>query len=121
MKELKWRRNLNRQQCHKLLNMGNETPIAVYNADKQQLVALFSSGALATKFIFGTKRPTKKGLTEYIQNRVRIAPCRTQHTFDIALRYANATQVEELSNSDCVLRDESFRTAIDKILRYSNV
>lgn len=76
----------------------NPRAIAVYNPEKKELVGIFRSGSIAARYL--------KPLKERGKTATRILHCadnryRMHDTIigDVAIRYANAQQVEFLKNN----------------------
>lgn len=91
--------------------------IAIYNADEQRLIGLFANGTMAAQFIYGRYKagPPSRNIAVRVRNKSRITPKVSQHTFNIAVRNANTTQILELNGKDYLLKDESLSEHLKSI------
>ena len=74
--------------------LNQEFPCAVYNSDVPELVGIFFSRELASKYIFGSH--TTKKITGVIKRKSIIRADRNILGFNIAIRTANPAQREML-------------------------
>jgi hypothetical protein len=85
----------------------NDTPIALYNSEKLELVGIFKTKTIIGKYLYegiyeGVKSQTKS-------SRVHVAISKkyqlrnTRFEFPVALRYANKKQIEILGDQDAVI------------------
>lgn len=83
-------------------------PSVIYNAEKQQLVAIFKSRELLQKFALPSS--ARGGvINSYIRSKSRALSRTTGLPFDAAFRTANAQQVALLGELPYILYDETLK------------
>jgi hypothetical protein len=91
--------------------MKEKTPVAVYDADQKELMGVFESSVMAAKFIYGYGR-TKSDLISWITRKIKVPAKSNQLGCAIAIRFASASQSEELQGREYVLRKETYNKFI---------
>jgi hypothetical protein len=91
-------------------NISNEKPIALYNADKQELIGVFDRPFRAAYFLFGsTVKITKGGhVVDAIHKKYRIGV--SVFDFPVSARYANEDQVTLLGGKEYFITDSYIDT-----------
>lgn len=76
--------------------MSNELrPVAVYNCDKQELVGIFGTTKIASRFIYGRQKgDAMRSLLWRLGYKCRIHPKSSNHDFILTVRYASKEQQE---------------------------
>lgn len=84
------------------MRIGNERAITVYNADKQEVVGIFSTPTLVMKYLWA-KQKTKKPsyLFHYLHKKTQVK--KTIFDFKVVVRYANQEQIEKLGEEDYII------------------
>lgn len=89
--------------------MSNDTtPIALYDADQKQLIAVFESGALATRFLYGSGGTYNQSIWKPLHNKTRIPANKHQLGCTVAVRFASASQIAELNGNPYLLKQERY-------------
>ena len=83
-------------------NIDISTPCALYNADKKELIGLFNSRQLASKYIYGTKTKLSN-ISVIINKKTRIRASSNLLNVTIAGRNLNDNQKELLGNKPFVI------------------
>jgi len=80
----------------------NEIPCAIYNKEKKELIGLFSTRSLASKYLFVDKDSTKIG--HIIKRKSVLYARRNLLNIDIVIRNLNELQKEELGSQKFIIR-----------------
>jgi hypothetical protein len=79
-------------------------PVALYNADKKELIGVFSSAKVADMYLYVTAKGGRGGVvSSYLAQKKRIK--NSIFGFPVAVRYANEAQLIVLSGQDSVVMD----------------
>ena len=86
------------------ISIKNETPIAIYNADKKELIAVFKRQIDLEDYLYGYKGKHYCHISNYIRRNVKshntiLAPTR------VAFRFANEKQIQELGEQDFIIKE----------------
>ena len=83
---------------------------AIYNCDKQQLIALFNSNKDATIFVYGKLNYNKKEniICNSARKKSKILNRSSQLPCNISVRFANPEQIEMLQYEDCLIFDNEY-------------
>ena len=81
-------------------------PIAIYNSDKKELIAVFRNMSVLIRYL-----SNKAGIPEYTEQRVRdsikrrgsVNPSTTVLNLKLAFRFANTAQLEMLGDAPYIL------------------
>ena len=81
----------------------NDTPIAAYNADKQELIGIFFNGGYVRRYFYQHNPTLKltKDIPSFVTRKVKLKD--TSFNFFVALRFANKEQIEMLGSKDYVI------------------
>jgi hypothetical protein len=87
----------------------DHTKTAVYNADEARLVGVFAARSMAAEFICGGHKPRAaySKVQCAMDRKTRILPKSSQLPFKVAVRIANADQINMLGSEDYILIDDS--------------
>jgi hypothetical protein len=76
--------------------------IAVYNADKKELMAIFASTAMAASYIYGQfDGQARERLQKRLCDKYRISDSRFEHP--VAVRHASTKQVEMMGEKHGII------------------
>ena len=96
----------------------NEEATAVYNADKQKLIAIFSSRVLASKYIYGIKKHSS--ISDSVRRKTKISTKRNILGHTIAVRVATIAQKELLGNKLYIIVDKDSPNVPSNFLSTAN-
>jgi len=86
-------------------NLYSEEPISLYNTDKKELIGIFTSFRSVAKYMFDHGYCHKEGALRLSLNRKAKILC-DKLKCTITLRYANATQKEQLEGKLYYIADD---------------
>ena len=89
---------------------------AIYNADKQELIGIFSTMAIASKYLFGFKK-SGKFLTDRVKLKIKIK--NSLLGCNIAIRYANEKQKEIIGNKLYIILNKDYPEMKSNLLKGS--
>jgi hypothetical protein len=102
------------------LNLGYR-PIALYNTEKKELVAVFRYKILAARYLFEKYDCYK---AQRVEDSIKKLGCIIKGTifdFKVTFRYANSKQIEMLGDADYIITDgypEAIKTRMDGFKKY---
>ena len=102
------------------LNLGYR-PIALYNTEKKELVAVFRYKILAARYLFEKYDSYKASRVECSINNLGCISKGTIFDFKVTFRYANSKQIELLGDADYIITDgypEAIKTRMDGFKKY---
>ncbi len=86
-------------------NLHDNTPVAAYNADKQELIGVFASTSLVSKYLYpvgvGNKGRSNQKIHSALRTKKRLSD--TVLPNDVALRFANEAQKQMMNGEDYVI------------------
>lgn len=78
----------------------NIKPIALYNADKKELIGVFARCNYVVKYLFETYNDQdQRKVYKALERKQKLEG--TDFLFPVAIRYANSIQSEMLAGNDC--------------------
>lgn len=84
----------------------NNTPITLYNADGKYTIAVFSTRALAAKYLFGEQKSVRApAVNDALRNKRRIK--NSLYPANVAVRFSNPDQVALLGQNDVFISDDT--------------
>jgi hypothetical protein len=81
----------------------NDTNVSLYNTDKKELIGIFRTIELASKYLFNL--PIEKGsrrLRDRLKSKTKITEL-TNFDFPVCIRMASETQKEMLGFKECLI------------------
>lgn len=81
-------------------------PITLYNADKKEVIGVFATPSLAGRYVSPDAvclRKSGANMGNAARRNGRMPPSKTRFPFPVAVRYANAEQVESLGNEAFII------------------
>ena len=86
------------------INIQNDTPVTIYDCNKQSVIGIFSTKILVAKYLFNDHiSKFKTRVRDCISRKSRIND--SVLNIPIALRYANEKQIELLGGKDYLIND----------------
>lgn len=82
----------------------NEIPCALYNKEKKELIGLFNTRSLASKYLLGDKDSRK--ISTIIKRKSVLYAKRNLLNVDVVIRNLNELQKKELGNQVFVIRPD---------------
>jgi hypothetical protein len=102
---------------HSKVNDGR--PVSIYNADKKELMAIFSLQSIAGKYIYEDCVTDKRGkIHNHLMHKSRIT--KSRFNFNIAVRYSTEEQIKILGVEDHKIFGEYPKMHITKIKGFTS-
>jgi len=83
-------------------SIDQSTPCAVYNVEKAELVGIFKTITLASKYVYGT--PKENSMSAVIRKKSKIRKYNNKLNLVITARYANQKQIDELGDKNWIIK-----------------
>ena len=95
--------------------------VAIYNADKKELVAIIGSMQLATKFIYGKYTNAKKYQNVHYAIAKKGRLVKNDLGFVVACRNGNKEQVDMLGDKDYIIFDDALlsKMTFDMLMKFN--
>ena len=84
----------------------NSRAVSLYDTEKKQLIGVFKSIEISAKYLFTTYNDKKSARLSHSLSRKHKLLEGTIFDFPVAIRVANQTQIELLSNKGCYIVEE---------------